>query len=162
MIINLTVGEIPSYADYPYIVTISTHNRLVLSEINRWAEPLQDACARTLTNELSKLMCDYALIIPSSCTKGNSFLYDYVLSIGLSDFIYDEEEKKVTLECVWSLINFATKSQVLIHEYKKSTPSSFSDGSYKDIVDTMELALYELAQDIAAKVGQIFPETELK
>jgi hypothetical protein len=87
-------GEIPSYANYPYLVPISLHNRLVLSEINRWAEPVQNAYARVLTNELSKLMCDHALIIPSACTKGNVFLYDCVLSIGLSDFIYDEEEKK--------------------------------------------------------------------
>jgi uncharacterized lipoprotein YmbA len=158
VIINIIVGEIPSYADCPYIVTVSTNDRLILSEVDRWAEPLQDACTRALTNKLSELMYDYAMVIPSAYTKGNVFLCDYLISIGFSDFIYNEAEKKVILECTWSLVDFATKNQILVCRYAKSIPSSNSN--YENVVVTMKLALYELAQDIATKVDQFYLDLE--
>jgi uncharacterized lipoprotein YmbA len=94
VIVNLTVGEIPSYADCPHVVTMSNNARLTLSEIARWAEPLQDACTRALTHKLSELMCDHVIVIPSAYTKGNAFFCDFLLSIGISDFICNESEKK--------------------------------------------------------------------
>jgi uncharacterized lipoprotein YmbA len=156
MIINLTVGEIPSYADCPYVVTISNHGQLTLSEIARWAEPLQDACTRALTHKLSELVCDRIIVIPSAYTRGNTFFCNFLLSIGISDFIYDKSERKVVLDCTWSLFDYISRRQVLVHRYTKLTPC---DGSnYESIIAAMELALYELAQDIAAKMVQIFPE----
>jgi uncharacterized lipoprotein YmbA len=152
VIINLTVGEIPSYADCPYIVTISDHDRLTLSEIARWAEPLQDACARVLTNKLSEFMCNHAIVIPSAYTKGNAFLCDFLLSIGISDFIYDESEKKVIVNCTWSLFDYISQSQILVRKYAKLTP--YDGSNYEDIVAAMELALHELARDIATIIGQ--------
>jgi uncharacterized lipoprotein YmbA len=160
IVINLTVGEIPSYADCPYVVTVSSHGRLTLSEIARWAEPLQDACARALTHKLSELMCDHVVIIPSAYTKGNAFFCDFLLSIGISDFICDESDKKVILSCTWSLFNFTSRRQVLVHRYAKLTP--YDGDNYEDIVAAMEFALCELAQDIAARIKQICLESVLE
>ncbi|MDR0742099.1 MAG: PqiC family protein [Puniceicoccales bacterium] len=156
IIINLTVGEIPSYADCPYIVTTSGHDRLILSEIARWAEPLQDACTRALTHKLSELMCGHVIVIPSAYTRGNTFFCNFLLSIGISDFIWDESEKKVVLDCTWSLFDYTSQRQVLIYRYTKLT--SYDGSDYEDIVAAMELALYELALDITAKIEQICPE----
>jgi uncharacterized lipoprotein YmbA len=157
VIMNLTVGEIPSYADCPHVVTMSNHDRLILSETARWAEPLQDACTRVLTRNLSELMCDHVVVIPSAYTKGNTFFCDFLLSIGISDFICDESEKKVILDCTWSLFHYASRSQVLIHRYTKLMP--YDGSNYEDIIAAMELALCELARDITAKIGQICSET---
>ncbi|MDR1457306.1 MAG: PqiC family protein [Puniceicoccales bacterium] len=158
VIVNLTVGEVPSYADCPYIVTMPNHDRLTLSKTARWAEPLQDACTRALTHKISELMCDHVIVIPSAYAKGNTFFCDFLLSIGISDFICDESEKKVVLDCTWSLFHYAFRRQVLVHKYASLTP--YDGDSYEDIVTAMELALCELAQDIAAKIEQIRPEAD--
>ncbi|MDR2603297.1 MAG: PqiC family protein [Puniceicoccales bacterium] len=155
VIINLTVGEIPSYADCPYVVTMSNHGQLILSGIARWAEPLQDACTRALTHKLSEFMGDHVTVIPSTYTRGNTFFCDFLLSIGISDFICNEPEKKVVLDCTWSLFNLASRRQVLIRRHIKLTP--YDGSNYEDIIAAMELALCGLAWDIAEKIGQICP-----
>ena len=53
--VSVLVGpvEIPGYLDRPQIVKIGAENRLLLSETNRWAEPLDTAMERVIAQDIS-------------------------------------------------------------------------------------------------------------
>jgi hypothetical protein len=104
-------------------------------------------------------MGDHVVVIPSAYTKGNTFFCDFLLSIGISDFIYDKSEKKVVLDCTWSLFDYLSQRQLLICRYTKLIP--YNSSNYEEVVAAMEFALCELAKDIASRIGQICPETTL-
>ncbi|MCP4021658.1 MAG: membrane integrity-associated transporter subunit PqiC, partial [Desulfobacteraceae bacterium] len=56
--ISILIGPIavPAYLDRPQVVTLTSGNRLVLNEFNRWAEPLRDNFYRVLAENLFLLM----------------------------------------------------------------------------------------------------------
>jgi uncharacterized lipoprotein YmbA len=155
IIINLFIDEVPAYADCPYVVVKLKPTRLHFSEINRWAEPLGEACARILSDQLSDEMSDCAMIISSVHANGNVVPCDYRLSVSFTDFIYNGNKQSIILKCNWSLHSYNKKQQVLVDRYASSVPVIADNISYEAIVRSMELALCEFAHGVSDKIKQL-------
>ncbi|MDR1401592.1 MAG: ABC-type transport auxiliary lipoprotein family protein [Puniceicoccales bacterium] len=153
IVINLLLDEIPSYADYPYIVTKSETNELIFSENSRWAEPFGDACIRVILEKLSAVIGDRVVIVSSMHTIGNTLICDYRISIDFDDVIYNEKEKSIVVKCVWSFFDQTQRRQICLHKYAKAT--AINAVTVADIVDGTRIALCELAENISEKICQL-------
>jgi uncharacterized lipoprotein YmbA len=153
IVINLLLDEIPSYADYPYVVVKSANNELIFSENSRWAEPFGDACMRILLERTSACLNDRAIIVSSMHTIGNVLVCDYRLSIDFDDVIYNDSEKSVILRCVWSLFDYKQRKQIYLSRYSSATPVTVEN--IDDVIGAMKIALSKLAEDIAEKISQL-------
>jgi uncharacterized lipoprotein YmbA len=152
-VINLLLDEIPSYADYPYIVIKSEGDELIFSENSRWAEPFGDACVRILLEKVSQAIGDRAIIISSMHTIGNTLMCDYRLSVDFDDVIYNEKEKGIVVKCIWSFFDYGQRRQICLYKYAKVTPVDVK--ILGDIVNATKIALSELANDMAEKICQL-------
>jgi uncharacterized lipoprotein YmbA len=153
VVINLLLDEIPSYADCPYITKKVAGNKLVFSEVDRWAEPFGDACIRVLQDELSEKMRRCAMIVSSMHTIGNTLVCDYRISIDFDDLIYNDEEKSVVLKCTWTFFDYAKRRQLCVYKYAASTP--VDTDALENIIEGMRIALAALSSDIADRIHEL-------
>jgi uncharacterized lipoprotein YmbA len=153
IIINLLLDEIPSYADCPYIVTKDRGDKLIFSDIHRWAEPFGDACIRILHDRLSEKLQGKAIVVSSMHTIGNTLVCDYRLSIDFDDMIYNDGEENVIVKCTWTFFDYEKRRQVCIHKYAGTTP--VDEMTYDNVVHATKAALTELADDITEKICRL-------
>ncbi|MDR1595946.1 MAG: PqiC family protein [Puniceicoccales bacterium] len=149
-VVNILLGQIPSYADCPYIVIKDSGNKLIFSDVNRWAEPFGDACIRILHDELVGRMDGTAMVVSSMHTIGNTLVCDYRLSIDFDDLIYNDAEKKLVMKCTWTFFDYNNRKQLCIHKYVSATHVDVV--TCDNIVNATKTALVELADVMAEKI----------
>jgi uncharacterized lipoprotein YmbA len=163
VIINLLIGEIPAYADCPYIAIKSERNEVLFSRIDRWAEPFGNACGRVLHDELSDKLRS-VMVVFSSYAVGTAYPFDHRLSVDFDDLVYNVHERSVIVKCTWSLLSYlpeqsterAEEREITMFRYAKATPmAAGKELTSANVVDCMRKALSELAEDIAGKLSEL-------
>jgi hypothetical protein len=99
----VTVGplQIPDYLDRPEIVTRVMANRVVFSDVDRWAESLEVNCLRVIAQNLTRLLPGAQVaFVPALVTA----MPDYQVPIKLLQF-ERTDDGQVALAAQWSIID---------------------------------------------------------
>jgi len=150
----LGIGPItlPGYLDRPQIIVRLSENEIALTESDRWAEPLAQNLARTLEENLVRLM-------PSSSYVDypwySSDAPDYGISLDVRRFEADSAGV-VVLDATWAL----TTSGVVVDGGTTviEEPAGTPDRSAS--VAAQSRALAELSREIAAAVRRAQGNTQ--
>lgn len=146
---SLTVGvdmvKVAAYLDKPQIVTQKADSHeLLISEMNRWAEPLTSMLQRTIAKDIS-------VYLPKTTVKVKSYgreVFDYLVFVDINTFEGTLGET-VALEAWWSIRD--KKDNTLFQ--KKTVLVQEVGDSYESLVTVQSNMVAELSQQIAQKIA---------
>jgi hypothetical protein len=139
----------PAYLDRLQIVTRSNANTLVLADLDRWAEPLENGFPRVLSENLGKLL-DTKNVAVFPWPPSNKVDYQVTVEVVRFDGTMGEG---VVLEARWAVMTdngkrAAARDVSTINEAAK-------DNSYEALVAAQSRALADLSRKIAAAVLEV-------
>jgi len=148
--------ELPQYLDRPQIVTQSSENRLELSELDQWAEPLQDNFKRVLAENVGTLLrTDKVFVFPWP----SSTAIDYQVTLKVDRFI-GTLGGNAHLTARWTIIDEKARETLLTKR------SSFSEATAGGGPDALAAALSRnisaLSRDVAAVIRSLEVEKAAK
>ena len=137
---------IAQYLDRPQIVTRAGSHRLLMSEFNRWSEPLKNSISRVISVSLStQLQTTRVYLIPR---RNKSIPLDYQVAIDIARFD-GELGSDARLVARWSL--YDTDNKVILT--KVSIISVASEGTdFESLVAAENRALQRLSIEIAEAI----------
>ena len=137
---------IAQYLDRPQIVTRAGSHRLLMSEFNRWSEPLKNSISRVISVSLStQLQTTRVYLIPR---RNKSIPLDYQIAIDIARFD-GELGSDARLVARWSL--YDTDNKVILT--KVSIISVASEGTdFESLVAAENRALQRLSTEIAEAI----------
>ena len=147
----LGIGPIkfPGYLDRQEIVVRSGQNRFEVSEIDLWAEPLQENFSRVLSENLALLLnTDLIMIYPWS--PANRPRYQVEIEVLRLEA---NSERNGQLSARWSVLDDADKKVAVVKESRviRNAQEKSTDGS----VAALSEAVGDLSREIADAVGAI-------
>ena len=147
--VTIGVGPVivPGYLDRINIVTRTGADQIELSPYHRWAEPLDDGIARTLTEEIAaRIPTERVVAFPWRGVVASTIDYQVVVNVLRFD---GRPGVDVTLDSRWRILAGNGKELTL----KRTTVTEAATGpGYEPIVAAMDRALATLAQQIAAEI----------
>jgi len=146
--ISLGVGPVtlPGYLDRQEIVVRIAQNQLILSENDRWAEPLDENVARVLSQNIAFLL---------RAERINAYPWPidrkpvYQVEIEMLRFETDAEHQ-ARLSTRWVVRNTSRKDSIRYHETRLSRPAQ--GRSTEASVAALSEALADLSREIAAAI----------
>lgn len=145
-VVAISIETIPGYADCPQIMTLKSRNEFSKSEIYRWAEPLRDNVSSVCKTALQKRLGDDFIVIELPYEQKRGINFDYKILIKISDFIFSEKEKIVTLRANWFLYDEKKNEIKEIGEICLNDTTKKSE--YQDIVDAMKHSAVKMINSI--------------
>ncbi len=150
----LLVGpvEIPAYLDRPNLVK-RQGNRLVVSESDRWAEPLDRAIERVLAHRIGQKLCAIRAIafssaLPRALDRAGSKKGPDTLLLSINCYGFEcVEDKRVILEVEWTLARDSGGG--VIAQGAKTYQVLLDHKGWTDIITAMERALAHFGNDLA-------------
>ena len=147
--IGIRTLKLPEYLLRDQIVTRTGSDELVLSEFNRWAEPLEENFKRVLIEDLSKdVPTNSIFLFPAKDTS----VTNYQILLEVTQFEL-QKDKSVALSARWGI----TKGEAAIFLMDKQ--SSYSEQlsedkaeKYESMVDAMSRLTGKLSEDIATEI----------
>lgn len=143
---RLVIEEVtlPPYLDRFDIVSQQQANRLDVSDVEQWAEPLDDAFARVLRSDLSNLLADKrVLVVPANFTEAEASVF-----VDVSRFEVVEGEDSAVLEAQWRIVR-ARDGRELVLERSLQRAAVTGEG-YGAITAALNETLHGLSRDISA------------
>lgn len=146
--ISLGVGPVtlPGYLDRPEMVIRIAQNQLILSENDRWAEPLEDNVARVLSQNI-------ALLLRAERINAYPWPIDrkplYQVEIEVLRFETDADHQ-AQLSTRWMIRNTTRKDAIQYRETRLSRPAQ--GRSTEASVAALSEALADLSGEIAAAI----------
>ena len=143
---SLSVGlgpvSVPVYLDRPQLVTRPAADRIELSELDQWAEPLRDGITRVLAEDLAGQMRSVKVAIYPWRSQ-ESIHYQVVVDITRLD---GPAGGDLALEARWRVLDLAGKEVA-----EKTTRLAEPTGGpgYSATVSAMSRALAALSRDMA-------------
>jgi uncharacterized lipoprotein YmbA len=142
--IRLDRVTVPGELDRPEIVQRADANRLRISELDRWAAPLDDTIRRVLTADLAARLPPQAMLDPHQPFSGPQ---PTSLVVDIQDF-YGDPSCTVTLRAAWTLK--PARGEALAATEAVETPAA---GPCPDALPaTMSRALAQLSDRIAVAI----------
>jgi uncharacterized protein len=146
--ISLGVGPVtlPGYLDRQEIVVRVARNQLILSENDRWAEPLDENVARVLSQNIAFLL---------RAERINAYPWPidrkpvYQVEIEMLRFEANAEHQ-AQLSTRWVVRNTSMKDSIRYHETRLSRPAQ--GRSTEASVAALSEALADLSREIAAAI----------
>lgn len=140
-----TVGvgpvELPAYLDRPQIVTGGEGSEMHLDEFQRWAEPLRENFAQTLSDDLARLLpASHFLPYPWN----RAIVPDYQIGVQVARFHVDRAGQ-CELEANWSLMR--QNRAILLKSFRIEVPAA--DSGYEAKVVAQSRALASFGREIA-------------
>jgi uncharacterized protein len=149
MFLGIGPVKFPGYLDRQEIVVRSGQNRFEVSEIDLWAEPLQENFSRVLSENLALLLnTDLIIIYPWSPANRPR----YYVEIEVLRFEANRE-RDGQLFVRWSVLDGADKKVAVVKESRvtRNAQEKSTDGS----VAALSEAVGDLSREIASAVGAI-------
>jgi uncharacterized lipoprotein YmbA len=148
---NLVIGigpiEFPDYLRRPEVVTRTSPTTVELSDVDRWAEPLDSAFARVLSEDLSRLLGTQRMV---TYPWYKSSRVDYQLECNVIHFETDSSGGS-HLHAQWSIRDGAEK--LLIARESDITGTEAPDD--KSLSASLSHDLGNLSQQIATQFGEL-------
>lgn len=142
---SVALGPIsfPEYLDRSEIVTRVGPNRLALSELHHWAEPLRENFVRVLTDNLNSRLCGGAIVVALQRKSPPS---DYRLRVDVRRFEPLERERAL-LTASWAFLDSESGKTLRTRRAEYAPPVNGMD--HQAVVAAMSKALVSLSRDIA-------------
>lgn len=145
-VVAISIETIPGYADCPQIMTLKSRNEFSKSEINRWAEPFRDNVSSLCKTALQKRLGDNFIVIELPYEQKRGINFDYKILVKITDFIFSEKEKIVTLRANWFLYDEKKNEirdigEICLNDITKKF-------EYQDIVDAMKNSAIKMVNTI--------------
>jgi len=147
---DLIFGQIdfPTYLDRPQLITRNLQNELVISNNDRWGEPLQDNLARVLKENLQRRINGLRISsYPWQPSNGNGLLLN--LTVNQFDGLLGQQ---ANVDIRWSLVD-PDSEKVLTQEHFISHPSIGSSSA--DLVAGLSEATDQLSATISKELEKI-------
>lgn len=149
MAIGLGPINIPEYLNRPQIVTKNSNNELILSEYNRWSEPLENNVSRVVSENLSNLLgTENIVIFPWS----RKVPVNFQIAIQIKK-LSSVPGNQIHFEALWSIISVDDERELLRKRFK--TTKSIDSENYDHIVNVKSEVLAELSQELATSIINI-------
>jgi uncharacterized lipoprotein YmbA len=135
--------SIPEYLDATSIMTRVGPNRLRLSELHQWAEPLKESFARILAGNLDSRLCDEdSGVVSRDAGSGK----EYRLRVNVFRF-EPLQRKRVLLRARWTVFNTQKRETVCTRD--SSYEHSIAGAEHQHVAAAMSKAVASLSGDIA-------------
>tara|TARA_R110000868_G_scaffold161043_7_gene390946 strand:+ start:1702 stop:2319 length:618 start_codon:yes stop_codon:yes gene_type:complete len=147
--VALDTIKLAKYLDKPNIVTRFTSNHLIVSEFNRWSEPLGDNIQRVLQQNLN-----YQLKNVTVLTSPIRVEPDINYRVSTQIYMFDMNTKGVTtLKASWGIYNKESRLALI----RKKTYHTYAQSplTYQTITRSMNNALTMLSRDIAVSIKSL-------
>ncbi len=151
---GVELGQVsfPQYLDGANIMTRVGPNRLRLSELHHWAEPLKENFARVLAGNLDSRLCgENGGVVSRDSRSGKK----YRLRVNVLHFEPFRRER-VRLRARWSVVN--TKNGEAVCTRLSSHKHSIAGTEHQDVAAAMSQAVGSLSADIAKCLLRIAPK----
>jgi len=148
LVIGVGPIKFPQYLRRPEVVTRTSPSEVELSNTDRWAEPLDSAFARVLSQNLSQLLGTQQVV---TFPWYNSGQIDYAVQVNVMRFETDPKGK-AELQAQWS-IRDAHSGKVLIARESDVTGSAEAAGPSPSA--GLSQVLGSLSQEIASQIVQL-------
>ena len=149
--VTLGLGPVtlPGYLDRSELVTRVSENQLVVSEVERWAEPLRDNVLRAVSENLVHLLQpdDYV-----TYPWYESAQVDYGVAVAITRFEADSTGA-VTLEADWRITS--GDPQETLYRGESLIQENANGAATDQSVAALSRALARLCDEIAAEVRRI-------
>lgn len=142
--------KIPRYVDRPQIVTASGKNAYQLSELNRWAESLEDNIGRVLAQNLSQLASVDAVLLNGSYRARKAQLR---VSVNILEF-HVNPEGKAGLTAQWQIAR--GEDVQLNRQVAYRLPASTTD--YRVMVGALNECLNRMSREMAASLRDVLAD----
>jgi hypothetical protein len=142
--------RMPQYLNRSQMVTRGSGAELIVDDVNRWAEPLDDAVHRILASNLDRLL-DSVIVVayPSSALLE----IDYRL-VGRIGHFNSGEDGLVVLEVQWGAAD--TEGNMLIAPTRSRYESQATvPGDPGSVVRAMSDTLEQFSLDMASDIGAV-------
>jgi len=146
-LIALGPVKIPPYVDRPQIVTASAKNAYRLSEINRWAESLDDNISRVLAQNLM-LLAPVGTVLVNASNRARQARLRVAVNI-LEFHVNPEGQAGLTVQ--WQI--FRGEELQLNRQVSYHTPASTTD--YSIMVAALNDCLNRMSRELAASLRQV-------
>jgi uncharacterized lipoprotein YmbA len=149
--LSIGVGPIrfPDYLKRPWVVTRAASNRLVVSDLNRWAEPLDRNFEGILSQNLSSMLGTQKIV---SYPWYADTHVDYQVAVWVSRFETSEDGRS-QLSAVWT-INGRNGDELASGETNAGVPVQSGDEGPSAAL-SQDLA--EMSRQIAERIAQLAP-----
>jgi uncharacterized protein len=135
--------SVPGYADRPQIVTNGAAGRLIVNDLNHWAEPLQDNIGRVLVSNLAaKLSASQVYPYPASFTPSPD---SYQISIEINEVIQGKDGKAY-LTATWN-VKRMRDNRLVLRQTERLESASPIDG-FSELATSLSAMLGKLSQSI--------------
>jgi hypothetical protein len=141
--VTITGVTIPGEIDRPQVVRRVAPNQLSVSELDRWAAPLDDTIRRVLADDILRRL-------PGAMAEPQR-----LVSVDVREF-YGDASCNVTLRAIWTLKQAAVQSAEEAIQVPSSGPCPGA------LAQTMSTALGQLSDRIIAGVARIPPSAASK
>jgi hypothetical protein len=150
---DLSIGvgpvKIPEYLDRPQMATRSTPNSLQLAEFDKWAESLDKALTRVLTENLSLLLStDRVVAFP--WPESMHVLYQVTVDVAKLDYTPDG---KIVLVAGWSVFGDDGRKLLTIKRSRLTVPVQST--GFEAIAAAQSRAVEDMSREIAACIGSL-------
>jgi len=145
-VIALAPVRIPHYLDRPQIVTASGKNAYRLSELNRWAEALDENITRVLAQDLGVMVP--AELVPLNAS-GRAKQAKFRVAVNILEFHVDPQGQ-AGLTAQWNI--WRGEGMILGRQASYRVPASTTD--YRAMVGALNECLNRLTRDLAEALRQ--------
>jgi uncharacterized lipoprotein YmbA len=149
-VVALGPVRIPRYVDRPQIVTASGKNAYQLSEMNRWAESLDDNISRVLAQNLSRLAA-VDTVPANSSNRGRQA--QLRVSVNILEF-HVNPAGQAGLTSQWQILRGA--DTVVSRQAAYRSPASTTD--YRVMVTALNDCLNQMSRELAGTLRQAMAE----
>jgi uncharacterized lipoprotein YmbA len=147
-LVSINRVSIPGEIDRPQIVRRMGSNQLNISDLDRWAAPLDETILRVLTDNIARR-------IPSPVAG-----QQHSVSVDIHEF-YGDAGCNVTLRAVWTLRKAAGQAAAVVQQQTEEVAVPSSGTCPATLPATMSNALGQLSDRIIAAVARL-PATAAK
>ncbi|MBL1265279.1 membrane integrity-associated transporter subunit PqiC [Methylomicrobium sp. RS1] len=152
-VVALGPVRVPRYVDRPQIIRASGKNMYQLSELNRWAESLDDNISRVLVQNLSQLASVNTVLANGSSRARQATLR---VAVNIREF-HVNSEGQAGLNAQWQIIR--GDDTLLNRQVSYHSPASTTD--YAVMVAALNDCLDRMSRELAGALQQALKERQI-
>jgi len=146
LVVGVGPVALPPYLDRPQLVTRIGDNKMMLADFDQWAEPLDGALPRTLSENLSRqLATEEVFVLPTT----RNLRLDYRVEVDVAQFDTNGAGE-VVVDARWWVFRRGDK---LVQSGRSTIEETASQSTDRQgVVAALSLGLGQLSNDIAAAI----------
>jgi len=152
-LVGITPAVVAPYIDRSQMVIRSSENQLSLSELDKWAEPLEDNISSVIAANLNRQLAAVQVLVDSPRRLPTSFRIDIRI------LRFDSNDKgHVRLQAQWSITDVRKRDDKNLGVHDADISVQAASATHADIVIGMSEAIGELSEEMAQQFSTLISE----